>query len=132
MLTTRRTHKPRKPRTTPEGIAMRQHYGQRIAELSQQRGMGPTELAKAAGISRGQIYRIIKGDYTMRFTTMDAICKALGVHSLDDERPEMMEVTPKERRMVLMYREVQPHEQDTVLKELALLYAGLRLDAKDE
>lgn len=131
LLTTRRTRKPRKPRATPEDIAQRQHYGQRIAELLKERHTGPTELSKATGISRGQIYRIIKGDYTMRFTTLEAICKALGVSSLDGEPqpdPDTMTVTPKERKLLLMYREVQPHEQDTVLKQLALLYAGLRLD----
>jgi len=109
----------------------RTRIGTRISLLRQQRGLTIAALATAAGISRGQLHRILKGECIMRSTTQQRIAKALGLSDLwsDNAAEEEVNVadtlTNDESRVLLMWRSIEPSQQKKVLKELAFLFAGL-------
>ncbi len=68
-------------RPTIEAIAMRgrQTLGERIRHYRESTGLTQEALAQAADIGRVTLVRLEKGEQTPRFSTLEAISRALGI-----------------------------------------------------
>ena len=68
-------------RPTIEALAMRgrETLGERIRQFRESAGLTQVALARAADIGRVTLVRLEKGEQTPRFTTLEAIAKALGI-----------------------------------------------------
>ena len=85
-------------RTSAENLQYRLKVGARIDYLRNKRHLSVSDLARATGISRAHMHHLLKGDATMKFTTLKAVEKALGVKDLWAE--EVEEVAAGELRHV--------------------------------
>lgn len=72
-------------RPTIEAIALqgRQTLGERIRGFRKSAGLTQATLAQAANIGRVTLVRLEKGEQSPRFKTLDAIARALGLHTTD-------------------------------------------------
>ena len=72
-------------RPTIEATALqgRRTLGERIRGLRQSSGLTQATLAQAANIGRVTLVRLEKGEQSPRFKTLDAIARALGLHTTD-------------------------------------------------
>lgn len=132
-----RTGVPGGERTSPEDVAYRRRVGERIEAIRRQRGMTITELARLTHVSRAHVYQILKGNCTLRITTLNSISKVLGVEDLGSDTmvpvvdsnkstaKNTIEFEPWESTVIVMLRGVSPQYQKQFVSKLALVYAGL-------
>jgi len=109
-------------RTTPADIAQRKRVGQRIEQLRRQRGLSIVNLAELAGVSRGHLHHIVNGDVTMKFTTLAAVVKALGVSDLFEAQADTG--LSEDDRLLVIWHNIPKECQRKALKWLALVYSG--------
>lgn len=73
--------------------AIRTRFGRRVTALRDMNGWTITELADRAGLGRGHVSRIEKGEYAVTLETASAIAEAFGM-AFDIVDPRLTDLGP--------------------------------------